>query len=94
MMFECEVRLSTAIIEGEEDLQIKIMSPTLIEMHLKDVRVFNVLEMRKQIVAGLNKELDNMVEQYLGAMAQKEDIHNSEVIKEQEEERRQKGARK
>jgi len=47
-----------------------------IVLNIEERRLYNVLAMRNQIVAGLNKELNRLVELHLGGMAKKEDEKN------------------
>ena len=79
MQFECQINIMTGEIKGEEDLQITVKSDKQVDILLKDIRLYNILAMRKQIVAGLNAKLDEMVEQHLGAMALKEAGRNAGV---------------
>ena len=87
MQFECEILFGTAKMRDDQDLVVRVISPMSVEILLNDKRPFNVMRMRKQIVAGLNKELDNLVEQYLKAGAMREDAINKQnkQLKDEEE---------
>lgn len=77
MNFECSVKFAVTPLKGEEDLQLTVKGPKEVEILLKDTRVYNVLAMRKQLVAALNQKLDELTEKHLKQMAIKEDARES-----------------